>query len=128
MSIQTALSSHYIIRGGAAGRERLRVLARVMRPSLLRLFDHLGLREGMSCLDVGCGGGDVTYDLARIVGPEGRVLGTDMDETKLEIVGKEAAGQELSNIDVRLADAVDAVPEKDFDFCFARFLLTHVPD
>jgi SAM-dependent methyltransferase len=99
-----------------------------MRPALLRLFDRLDLHEGMACLDVGCGGGDVTYDLARIVGPAGRVLGTDMDETKLDSVRKEAAGQQLSNVEVRLADAVDAVAEESFDFCFARFLLTHVPD
>jgi ubiquinone/menaquinone biosynthesis C-methylase UbiE len=99
-----------------------------MRPALLRLFDRADVREGMACLDVGCGGGDVAYDLARIVGPVGRVLGTDMDQAKLEIVRKEAAGQQLSNVDVRLADAVDAVPAESFDFAFARFLLTHVPD
>jgi SAM-dependent methyltransferase len=56
------------------------------------------------------------------------VLGTDLDEVKLEIVHKEAAAQQLSNVEVRLADAVDAVPAGAFDLAFARFLLTHVPD
>jgi hypothetical protein len=51
---------HYVIRGGGDGRERLRLLSGVMRPYTLRLFDRLGIPEGMSCLDVGCGGGDVT--------------------------------------------------------------------
>jgi cyclopropane fatty-acyl-phospholipid synthase-like methyltransferase len=29
-----------------------------MRRYTLRLFDRLGIREGMSCLDLGCGGGE----------------------------------------------------------------------
>jgi ubiquinone/menaquinone biosynthesis C-methylase UbiE len=99
-----------------------------MRPALLRLFDHVDVHEGMRCLDVGCGGGDVSYDLARIVGPAGAVVGTDLDETKLEIVRKEAASQQLLNVEARFADAVDALPAGYFDFAFARFLLTHVPD
>jgi 2-polyprenyl-3-methyl-5-hydroxy-6-metoxy-1,4-benzoquinol methylase len=65
---------HYIIRGGVEGRERLRVLARVMRPTTLNLFDRVGIRPGMACLDVGCGGGDVTFELADLVGPKGRVV------------------------------------------------------
>ena len=44
----------------------------------------------MSCLDLGCGGGDVTLDLARIVGDEGRVIGMDIAETKLELARGEA--------------------------------------
>ena len=53
MSVMTMPS--YIIRGGQAGRERLRLLARVMRPTTAALFERAGVREGMRCLDVGCG-------------------------------------------------------------------------
>ena len=67
--------SHYIIRGGVAGRERLRVLARVMRPTTLSLFDRVGIKPGMAVLDVGCGGGDVTFDLDRLAGPQGKTRG-----------------------------------------------------
>jgi hypothetical protein len=56
------------------GRKRLRVLAHVMRPTTLNLFDRVGIRPGMACLDVGCGGGDVTFELADLVGPKGRVV------------------------------------------------------
>ena len=68
-------STHYVIRGGLEGRERLRVLGRVMRTSSMSLFDRLGLRDGLTCLDVGCGGGDATLELARRVAPAGRVIG-----------------------------------------------------
>ena len=39
-------STHYVIRGGLEGRERLRVLGRVMRTSSMSLFDRLVLRDG----------------------------------------------------------------------------------
>src|SRR5262249_10791451 len=69
----------YIIRGGQAGRERLRLLARVMWPTTRELFERVGVRPGMRCLDVGCGGGDLSLDLARLVGPRGSVVGIDLD-------------------------------------------------
>ena len=75
--IEMADSTHYVIRGGLEGRERLRVLGRVMRTSSMSLFDRLGLHDGLTCLDVGCGGGDATLELARRVAPAGRVVGVD---------------------------------------------------
>ena len=81
--------SSYIIRGGPEGRERLRVVARVMAPTTTELLDRVGVTEDAACLDVGCGGGDVALELARRV-PRGRVVGIDIDETKLEIARAEA--------------------------------------
>jgi 2-polyprenyl-3-methyl-5-hydroxy-6-metoxy-1,4-benzoquinol methylase len=89
--ITMADSTHYVIRGGLEGRERLRVLGRVMRTSSMLLFDRLGLRDGITCLDVGCGGGDATLELAHRVAPAGRVVGVDIDETKLQIARAEAS-------------------------------------
>lgn len=97
-------SSHYAIRGGLKGRERLRVLARVMHASSMSLFDRLGLRGGLACLDVGCGGGDATLELARRVAPDGRVLGVDIDEKKLEVARSEAQQQGVANVEFRVSD------------------------
>ena len=41
-------TSHYIIRGGIEGRERLRLLARVMQPTTLQLLERAGVTEGMA--------------------------------------------------------------------------------
>src|ERR1700752_626656 len=68
---------HYIIRGGLEGRARLEVLSRLMLPTTLSLLDRAGFRPGMNCLEIGCGSGDVAFDLAGIVGPAGRVVATD---------------------------------------------------
>ena len=71
--------NHYIIRGGRAGKERLRVLWRVMRPTTLNVLERAGVRPGMKCLEVGCGSGDLAFELAWIVGPKGKVVATDID-------------------------------------------------
>src|SRR5262249_2652443 len=75
-----------------------------------------------------CGGGDASLDLARIVGSEGRVVGTDLDAVKLDIAHNEAKAEGLNNVDFRLAEEGWEDTLGNFDFVFARFVLTHVPD
>jgi ubiquinone/menaquinone biosynthesis C-methylase UbiE len=116
---------HYIIRGGEEGRARLRVLSRVMRPTTLSLLDRAGIRPGMECLEVGCGSGDLAFDLSQMVGAGGRVVATDIDEIKLRLARQEAEQQRLTNLEFRLADIVEDEFEK-FDFAHARFVLTHL--
>jgi len=118
----------YVIRGGIEGRERLRLLSRVMRPTTMGLFQRLGVRSGMSVLDVGCGGGDVTMELARAVGAEGLAVGTDIDDTKLAMARAEAIGGHIANVEFRSADAASPGDLGDFDLVYTRFLLTHLPD
>lgn len=119
---------HYIIRGGVEGRERLRMLSRVMRPSTLALFDRLDITGDLMCLDVGCGGGDVTLELARRVAPNGKVIGADIDTTKIEIARREAAELGVGNVEYCLLDIREQPPIHKFDVVYARFLLTHLPD
>lgn len=118
----------YAIRGGVSGRERLRVLADVMGPSTRALLAAVGIPEGAACLDVGCGGGDVTFDLASAAGSAGRALGVDRDETKLEIARREGAERGLSNVAFETRDVRAWEPTGEFDLIYARFLLSHLAD
>ena len=79
----------------------------------------------MNCLEVGCGSGDVAYDLARIVGSKGKVVATDIDEIKLQLAREEATRQDLTNLEFRLANILEEELEK-FDFVHARFSLSHL--
>jgi ubiquinone/menaquinone biosynthesis C-methylase UbiE len=123
-----ASADSYIIRGGAAGRERLRILARVMRPTSLALLARAGLEAGMEVLEIGCGGGDLAFDIARMVGSAGRVLGTDIDQTKLDLAAREAAEHHLTNIDFQLANIAESAPSGNFDLVHTRFVLTHLTE
>jgi len=120
------VNDRYIIRGGLEGRERLRVLARAMHPTTAALFDRIGIAPGMNCLDAGCGGGDVTCELARRVGPRGRAVGLDRDAAKIAIAREEAdAGLA---VEYREGDLLTTEVAPEYDVIYARFLLTHMAD
>lgn len=55
------------------------------RRTLQRDHRHLGklLRRGMDILDVGCGTGAITADIAKAVDPDGMVLGIDRDDANV---------------------------------------------
>ena len=79
-------ASHgYAIRGDKEGKQRLNLLARVMLPTTSQLLKTVGLRQGMECLDVGCGGGHVSLLMANMIGPAGKVVGTDTDKEIIEL-------------------------------------------
>jgi SAM-dependent methyltransferase len=120
--------AHYVIRGGIQGRERLRVISRVLHPTSTALLDRLGLRDGLVCADFGCGGGDVTVELARRVAPTGKAFGFDIDQTKLEIARAEADRLGVPNIEFHLSDLRRSSDGQLFDVGYSRFLLTHLKD
>jgi SAM-dependent methyltransferase len=86
------------------------------------------MKPGMCCLDLGCGGGDVTLRIASLVGGDGRVVGVDMDATKIELAAQAAAEQGLGHVEFRRLNAVDWVEESEYDGLYCRFLLTHLSD
>jgi SAM-dependent methyltransferase len=119
-------SGGYAVRGGLAGRERLRLLSRVMASTTGELLDHVAVQPGSAWLDAGCGGGDVSFELARRVGAQGCVVGVDIDAGKLDIARTEARQQGLAQIEFREGDAHQGLPARRFDGVYARFLLSHL--
>ncbi len=85
------------------------------------VFTDLPVHPGDQVLDVGCGFGDTAIKLARIVGPEGSVLGVDCCDAFLEEARKDSAAAGIDNIAFQRGDAEIALPEGQFDFVFARF-------
>src|SRR5262245_5191439 len=99
-----------------------------MWPVTSRALARAGLRPGMTCLDLGCGGGGVTMELAALAGPEGRVTGEDYDPIKIDLARRAAAGRGLNNIEFRPLDVQEWDEEERYDFIYCRFLLTHLKD
>src|SRR5262245_17927224 len=99
----------YAIRGGQSGRDRLRILSALSRSGTNELLDRIGLRAGTFCLDFGCGGGEVTCELAKRVGTTGKAIGLDMDLAQLEIIRDEAEAHGISTADYKPLAAVIAI-------------------
>jgi ubiquinone/menaquinone biosynthesis C-methylase UbiE len=79
-----------------------------MGPATRALFAQVNIPIGSSCLDIGCGAGDVTFELARAVGPEGRVVSVDLDETLLDMARRDGHALSLSNIVFESRDVTPA--------------------
>ncbi|MFJ2745783.1 methyltransferase domain-containing protein [Streptomyces sp. NPDC087440] len=91
------------------------------------LIPHL--RPGLRVLDVGCGPGTITADLAALVGPEGHVTGVDSAAAILDQARATAAERGLENTEFAPADvhALD-FPDDSFDVVHAHQVLQHVGD
>jgi SAM-dependent methyltransferase len=118
----------YALRGGQEGKKRLDLLARVMLPTTVQLLDRAGLARGMKCLDAGCGGGHVALLMATMVGPKGRVIGTDRDGEILALAKKDAEAANVGNIEFQQVDACAFSWQAKFDLTYARFLLSHLTE
>ena len=66
----------------------------------------IGIREGQTVLDFGCGSGYYTIPAAKIVGSNGKVYALDKDGGKLKEVAEMAASENLSNIKIIQASEV----------------------
>ena len=120
--------NRYVIEGGAEGRNRLRVLSDVFGPATRDLLAQVGIPQGATCLDLGCGGGDVTRELAQMVGPTGAVLGVDYDAVVLAAARQETMDAGLANVSFADHDVTSWEPEVQFDVVYARFIFSHLTD
>ena len=122
-----SMTARYTIEGGSAGKARLDVLSSVMQQATTALLLRAGVVPGDRCVDVGCGGANVSRQLARLVGPRGTVVGVDLDPEVLALARHEVETEELNNVRFHVGDAT-SIPGGPYDLAYARFLLSHVGD
>lgn len=102
----------------AAGR-RLELLGSLFDPASVRNLERLGVAAGWRCWEVGAGGPSLPRWLAARAGPNGAVLATDIDVSRLPVGAP---------FDVLVHDVgAEPAPAGGFDLVHARLVLGHVP-
>jgi SAM-dependent methyltransferase len=84
-------------------------------------LDRLGLKVGDRVLDVGCGFGETTLQIAERVRPGGTAVGTDCCEPFLAIARDDAVAAGVDNAEFLAIDAQTHPFQPEFDVVFARF-------
>jgi 2-polyprenyl-3-methyl-5-hydroxy-6-metoxy-1,4-benzoquinol methylase len=110
--------------------QRLRAQALLWQRASEEVLDRIGLKPGMSCLDVGAGPGAVMRLMADRVGPQGRVTGIEIDgalgaQALADLRAQGGPQFELVTADVR---ELNEAPGGPFDLTYCRLFLMHMPD
>jgi ubiquinone/menaquinone biosynthesis C-methylase UbiE len=79
----------------------------------------------MDVVDLGCGGGEVTFEIARLIAP-GVVTGIDMDAVKLTLAREAAEARGVDNVRFRAMNLHDWHEPAAYDAVYARFVLQHL--
>ena len=110
---------------------RYELLNTLMTAGLHRVWNKkaveaTGLRAGGRALDLACGTGSLTRDLAKRTGPEGYVLGIDFSREML----RAAERRPVPGVEYRLGDATDltGIQSGSFDAATIAYGARNIPD
>ena len=105
---------------------RLHAQAELLREPTRVLLAASGVGPGMRVLDLGTGLGHVAQAVADVVGPDGEVVGLDMDARMLDEA--RARTEDLPNVRFVEGDVTQWRTEDPFDAVVGRLILFHVQD
>jgi ubiquinone/menaquinone biosynthesis C-methylase UbiE len=85
--------------------------------------------EGMTALDVGCGPGFFSIELARLVGSTGKVIAVDLQQGMLDRLARKIGGTDLSaRIELVRCDQSRLHVSEPVDFILTFYMVHEVPD
>jgi enediyne biosynthesis protein CalE5 len=102
-----------------------------MGPVSDQLIRSTGITSGHTVLDVATGAGQPALTIAKVVGPNGRVVGVDLSPEMLEVAKEEAASQGLTNVvvfQVVKDESLSMFHDNTFDSVVCRNGLMFMPD
>jgi SAM-dependent methyltransferase len=109
--------------------ERLALQHDVWGPTTRAFLARLGVRAGMRVLDLGCGPGLVSFDLAKLVGSTGEVVALDESPAWTAQLERTLVERRITNVRVVHSRIQAAMLEAgSFDLIFARWVFSFLPD
>ena len=118
-------SSKYLLAGQVSELERLKLQSRVWEPAGRRLLEKIGGGRGYRAIDIGCGVMGWLRLLSEWVGPDGEVVGTDIDDAMLAAAKDFVGENSLGNVVLRNDDlfATNLEPAS-YDLVHSRYEIT----
>jgi SAM-dependent methyltransferase len=107
---------------------RLQQQAAMIAEPTAVLLRRGGIVPGMRVLDLGSGPGDVSFQVAEMVGPDGSVVGVERDPVQIDTADRRRGERNARNVVFRQGDARTYTDDKPFDAVVCRLLLMHLPD
>ncbi len=105
---------------------RLKNQANTIVPPQSAFLQQLGIKPGMKVLDLACGSGVNSCQIAKFVTP-GKVIGVDLSKSILAKAELIKARQGINNVEFYQGDAYQLdFPEASFDFVYVRLLFQHL--
>jgi SAM-dependent methyltransferase len=125
----TTEADEYILGTDAEELERLGFQHKAWVKEAYELFERAGLGAGDVVLDLGCGPGFTTLELAHVVGPGGRVIGRDVSARFLETLRRECARFGFAHVEPSLGPVEElALADGSLDAAYARWLFCWLAD
>lgn len=122
------LAQRYLLGSSDQELARLDAQAAYYRPATLDAMRWAGIGPGMKVLDLGSGTGAVAFAAAEIVGPTGRVLGVDLQETPVATATANGAALGLDNVSFVQGDLNTWTTDEPFDAITGRLITMYLPD
>jgi SAM-dependent methyltransferase len=129
-----AIAEHagrYVLDGSDEDLRRLLTVSEITAETARRAFSRVGIRDGWTAIDCGCGPLGGLAVLAEMVGPSGRVVGVDFSEPTIQRARSVVAALGLANVELAAGDIHDldaATLGGPFDLAFTRCFLMHQAD
>lgn len=100
----TPQDAEYVLGTGSDESARLGLQHRLWSAAAHECWERARLQPGHTALDLGCGPGHATVDMAQIVGPRGRVVAVDESAAFLKQLRDQAESRRITNIERVLGD------------------------
>jgi len=79
------------------------------------IVKEVGIEEGFHVLDYGCGSGSYITAVAELVGNSGKIYALDINPLAIQMVKRNAAKNQLTNVETIISDAKTGLPDDSID-------------
>ena len=79
------------------------------------IVKEVGIEEGFHVLDYGCGSGSYITAVAELVGKSGKIYALDINPLAIQMVKRNAAKNQLTNVETIISDRKTGLPDDSID-------------